>query len=214
MSLFHPGPSKIQVMAKTDVEVWMINGKDFEAENYKTESGQVEKTISLLKEVPLLSNLTEEQLSSLVQMLQVVEYKDGEYIIKKGEQGTKFYIIKSGVAICYGGEEDIIGQKEGGTGTGGATANTNNNNNANNNSAAQQAMEHIQQAVYIYFFFFFYFFILSLFISIYYDFPLFIMILLFFFNSSKLLQEEQKFVDFMIMITLEKSLYFMIYHVQ
>lgn len=202
-------------MAKTDVEVWMINGKDFEAENYKTESGQVEKTISLLKEVPLLSNLTEEQLSSLVQMLQVVEYKDGEYIIKKGEQGTKFYIIKSGVAICYGGEEDIIGQKEGGTGTGGATANTNNNNNANNNSAAQQAMEHIQQAVYIILFnFLFSLFILSLFISIYYDFPLFIMILLIFFNSSKLLQEEQKFVDFMIMITLEKSLYFMIYHVQ
>lgn len=177
MSLFHPGPSKIQVMAKTDVEVWMINGKDFEAENYKTESGQVEKTISLLKEVPLLSNLTEEQLSSLVQMLQVVEYKDGEYIIKKGEQGTKFYIIKSGVAICYGGEEDIIGQKEGGTGTGGATANTNNNNNANNNSAAQQAMEHIQQAVYIYYLIFFF---LSFFLSLFYLFlSPFIMIFLF-----------------------------------
>lgn len=108
----------------------MINGKDFQVENYKTESDQVEKTIGLLKEVPLLSNLTDEQLSSLVQMLQVVEYNDNDYIIRKGEQGTKFYIIKSGVAICYGGEDDVVGQKEA-------------------NKESLHTLEHIQQVVFI-----------------------------------------------------------------
>lgn len=114
INLFHPGPSTIDVKAVTDVSLWMINGSDFQVENYKIETNQTDKYVSLLKEIPLLKNLTEEQLIQMVSMLQVDVFNDNQYIIKKGERGTKFYIIKSGVAICYGGEKDVnnYGDKE------------------------------------------------------------------------------------------------------
>lgn len=104
--MLNPRPSKIAVTAKADVKLWTITGKDFQLENIKNESDEVDHYMTLLRDVPLLSNLTTEQLYSMISMIETSEFKSGQYIIHKGERGTQFYIIKSGTAICYGTEAD------------------------------------------------------------------------------------------------------------
>jgi CRP-like cAMP-binding protein len=48
----------------------------------------------------------------VVEAMSVVEYEDGAHIIRKGDEGTKFLIIKKGTAVCY----DTIDESSGGAG--------------------------------------------------------------------------------------------------
>lgn len=102
----NPRPSKLTVTAKSDVRLWTITGKDFQLENIKNESDEVDHYMTLLRVVPLLSNLTTDQLYSMISMIETNEFSNGQYIIHKGERGTQFYIIKSGTAICYNTDAD------------------------------------------------------------------------------------------------------------
>jgi signal-transduction protein with cAMP-binding, CBS, and nucleotidyltransferase domain len=53
--------------------------------------------IRILKSVPLLKELPDNKLEVLVNVLQTRHYDEGSYIIKQGEEGNEFYIIKEGV---------------------------------------------------------------------------------------------------------------------
>ena len=51
-----------------------------------------------IKSVPLMSTLSALEISKVADCLEPVEFKDGETIIKQGEQGDHFYIIVNGTA--------------------------------------------------------------------------------------------------------------------
>jgi len=51
---------------------------------------------SALTKVPLLSSLTEKQLQKICDSVEIVPYKTGDVIIKKGDVGDIFFMIKSG----------------------------------------------------------------------------------------------------------------------
>ena len=77
-----------------------------------------------LKKVPLLwdsnneenSNLNESQLAKIAEIVEVVHYKAGTTIIKKGEMGKIFYMIKDGTTVVT----ELSTQKEMKDGTLGA----------------------------------------------------------------------------------------------
>ena len=52
--------------------------------------------LSFLKSVPLFHTFSEAQFSKMCAQLRLIEYHDGETIIRQGDVGDKFYIIKSG----------------------------------------------------------------------------------------------------------------------
>jgi cGMP-dependent protein kinase len=56
--------------------------------------------IRVLQSVPLLSSIPEETLSELGNRMRVQEFEDGEYIIRQGEEGSRFYIINEGEVVC------------------------------------------------------------------------------------------------------------------
>ena len=56
--------------------------------------------IRILKSVPLLSRLTENELDILADAMRVQLFDEGDYVIRQGERGTRFYIINEGEVLC------------------------------------------------------------------------------------------------------------------
>ncbi|KAG5187649.1 putative cGMP-dependent protein kinase [Tribonema minus] len=56
--------------------------------------------LRILKSVPLLTKLTDMELSSVADALCVQSFEDGDYVIRQGEEGTRFYIINEGEVRC------------------------------------------------------------------------------------------------------------------
>ena len=56
--------------------------------------------IRILQSVPLLSKLPENKLMKLSSVMRVQSFPDGAYIIRQGEEGSRFYIINEGEVRC------------------------------------------------------------------------------------------------------------------
>lgn len=55
-------------------------------------------SMRVLQSIPLLKNISRSEQDKLFQALEPVSFQDGEFVIREGEAGTTFYIIKSGSA--------------------------------------------------------------------------------------------------------------------
>eukprot|EP01038_Epipyxis_sp_PR26KG_P007986 gene7986-10829_t len=69
--------------------------------------------VRILQSVPLLSKLPESKLAKLSNVMRVQSFQDGAYIIRQGEEGSRFYIINEGEVRCTritapGKEEELI----------------------------------------------------------------------------------------------------------
>lgn len=69
--------------------------------------------VRILQSVPLLSKLPEPKLIKLSSVMRVQSFADGAYIIRQGEEGSRFYIINEGEVRCTrqngaGKEEELI----------------------------------------------------------------------------------------------------------
>lgn len=56
--------------------------------------------VRILQSVPLLSKLPENKLAKLSSVMRVQSFADGAYIIRQGEEGSRFYIINEGEVRC------------------------------------------------------------------------------------------------------------------
>ena len=56
--------------------------------------------IRILQSVPLLAKLSETKLLKLAGVMKVQSFPEGTYIIKEGEEGSRFYIINEGEVRC------------------------------------------------------------------------------------------------------------------
>jgi len=56
--------------------------------------------IRILQSVPLLSKLPESKLARLSGVMRVQAFSPGQYIIRAGEEGSRFYIINEGEVRC------------------------------------------------------------------------------------------------------------------
>merc|ERR1719387_1536047 len=50
----------------------------------------------MIKKVPVFRHLSTQQINDLAKSLSLVEYQQGAQVIKQGEFGTQFFVIKSG----------------------------------------------------------------------------------------------------------------------
>eukprot|EP01084_Bolivina_argentea_P128580 227255_1 len=67
--------------------------------------------LTVLESVPLLSGLTSDERNKLAKGLKKIEFKNGEYIMREGEDGDSFYIIVSGsvsVLTQKNGNEEVV----------------------------------------------------------------------------------------------------------
>jgi len=64
-----------------------------------------------LKEIPLLSNLSDSQFVSLAESFNLRSYNTGEYVMKAGEVGDEFYFIHEGTADVLTTKDDGVEYK-------------------------------------------------------------------------------------------------------
>ena len=66
----------------------------------------IEKVL-VLKSVPLLSSVPENQLVDLATIAESVEYEAGEVIMNQGDLGTSMYIVVDGRVRIFDGDEEL-----------------------------------------------------------------------------------------------------------
>jgi cGMP-dependent protein kinase len=103
------------VIAVTAVKCLHMNRADFDLL-----LGQVRQVLAkrmrtrILQSVPLLAKLSELKLGKLASYMRVQAFNDGTYIIREGEEGSRFYIINEGEVRCTirvdgaGVEEELV----------------------------------------------------------------------------------------------------------
>jgi len=97
LALMYSKPRAATVTAKTDGMLWSIDRRTFKAIIHKKDPQALVKT---LRNVEVLQSLNIGQLQRLADLLSEVEYKDGDFIIRQGEVGNTFFIIKNGNVVC------------------------------------------------------------------------------------------------------------------
>jgi len=66
----------------------------------------IEKVL-ILKSVHVLSTVPEPQLVEIANIIDIVEYQDGDVIMNEGDIGSAMYIVAEGRVRCYSGETDL-----------------------------------------------------------------------------------------------------------
>eukprot|EP00475_Leptophrys_vorax_P021445 TRINITY_DN29178_c0_g1_i1.p1 TRINITY_DN29178_c0_g1~~TRINITY_DN29178_c0_g1_i1.p1 ORF type:complete len:752 (-),score=178.18 TRINITY_DN29178_c0_g1_i1:59-2314(-) len=97
LALMYNAPRAATVTALTNSLVWALDRYTFR-NNLKNLSRQkLEEYDAILKTVPILQSLLTSERQKVAEALEEVGFPDGQVIVRQGEPGDAFYIIKKGV---------------------------------------------------------------------------------------------------------------------
>jgi len=97
LALIYNAPRNATVVAHENAKVWALHRGTFRKVLMQHNQSESSQNIGFLKQVSLLSPLLKSELQLLDQALETKELKKGHVIFKQGDEGEKFYIVKSGV---------------------------------------------------------------------------------------------------------------------
>jgi len=95
LALMYNKPRAASVKANTDGVLWALERKAFHSVIKRDNPYTL---IKVFKRVPAFSKLSTNEITHLVDNLTHLDYKPGEDIVKQGDVGDAFYVIKSGNA--------------------------------------------------------------------------------------------------------------------
>ena len=87
------------VKALEDVEVWSIERQVFQSVMKRTGNQRRDEHYNFLKSAPIFKGLDTEKLYKITEVCEEECFEEGEYIIREGERGDSFFIIKEGKSI-------------------------------------------------------------------------------------------------------------------
>ena len=79
--------------------MWRVEQNTFRQILAKTRLSGDQEIFDLLRKVPFLKDLERKYLNAMASAAHINSYRSGEAIIKKGNEGDVFYIIKGEVAV-------------------------------------------------------------------------------------------------------------------
>jgi len=100
LALLYNAPRAVTVTSKTQAEVWKLDRVTFRqilASSNEKKSSEVRRA---LESAPIFEELEGDQIDRLVDVVHTQKYQPGDVIIRKGDHGSLFYIIKSGNVQC------------------------------------------------------------------------------------------------------------------
>jgi len=97
LALMYDTPRAATVAAGVDCKLWRVNQKTFRSVLRVHDIKDLAESLEELRKVEILSGLDPSYLKKIVKALTVEEMKAGDVIMKKGDHGDKFYIVKKGL---------------------------------------------------------------------------------------------------------------------
>jgi cAMP-dependent protein kinase regulator len=100
LALLYNAPRAATIEAEEDCLLWSLDRATFNHIVKDAQARKREKYEDFLKSVSLLSSMDHYERSKLADAIKEVTYNEGDYVIKQGEEGTKFFVIVEGDAIA------------------------------------------------------------------------------------------------------------------
>eukprot|EP00736_Rhodelphis_marinus_P000174 Rmarinus@m.19539 len=114
LALMYNAPRAATVRALTEAKLWAIDRIAFRRLMVAATSEDANEKRQFLRRVDLLKDLSEAEMTQLVEAMEVEDFNDGQEIIRQGEPGAKFYIIWEGDVKVTQGEKELLRLKRGG----------------------------------------------------------------------------------------------------
>lgn len=111
LAIMYNAPRAATCRAQTECKLWALDRVSFKVIVVAAAMQKREMYVGFLKQVDLLSSLTEMEIMTLADSMAEEKYADGDVICKQGDEGEFFYIVKDGTATCYqkdGNGDDIV----------------------------------------------------------------------------------------------------------
>lgn len=105
LALFYEAPRSATITATESCEVYSLDQSTFRHHLQKRTKDYVESNIKFLNSVPAFEGVGESQIIRLANAMNSATFKKGAYIVKQGDVGNIFYILKSGE--CKVVENDV-----------------------------------------------------------------------------------------------------------
>ncbi|CAM9132557.1 unnamed protein product, partial [Scytosiphon promiscuus] len=100
LALLYNAPRSASVRTLSPCVLWSIHREVFKAVQALTASGNLIARSTHLYHVPWLRLLSTADLSKLASCFQTTQYKDGDMILREGEETDRCFLIESGEVIC------------------------------------------------------------------------------------------------------------------
>jgi len=106
LALIYNAKRAATITATSTCTLWSLDLRTFRRMLATASSSQTMARIEFLRRVPLLKNLANEQVSKLAGALTSQTYADGDTIIRQGECGNAFFLVKDGTVKCTQCKQD------------------------------------------------------------------------------------------------------------
>jgi len=106
LALLYNAPRQATIRSDTNAVVFSLDRESYRFIIAQSSSNRDKEVKKALRMVPILADLTEEQIDKISDSVEIFPYKAGDEIIKRGAEGNVFYMIKEGtVAVTDMGEQ-------------------------------------------------------------------------------------------------------------
>ena len=100
LALLHDSPRSASVFTIDKVSMWGLDRKTFRTAVETVNAQNYKENKTFIETVPLFSVLTPVQRDALVGSLSTLKFRANDVIVKEGDPGDLFYIIKDGIVSC------------------------------------------------------------------------------------------------------------------
>jgi len=105
LALLYNAPRAATITSDTDSLLWSLDRETFNHIVKDASRKRREKYESFLERVKILESMEPYERSVLSDAFIEEKFKAGEYVIRQGEEGNKFYLIEKGECVATKGEE-------------------------------------------------------------------------------------------------------------
>jgi cAMP-dependent protein kinase regulator len=100
LALLYNAPRAATCKCRGDVEVWALDQLTFKHIVMDSTIKRRKENQNFFKDIPTFATLTEVEQLTIADALVTEKFTDGELVVKQGDMGDKFYIVRSGEAVC------------------------------------------------------------------------------------------------------------------
>ena len=101
LALMYNSPRSATVIARTPCKVWAVERYMFRKILIRVSDDKLREYEGFLKHVKLLDSLLANERRAVAEALDELKFKEGDKIVKQGEQGDTFYLIRKGKAKVW-----------------------------------------------------------------------------------------------------------------